>query len=472
MVLTSSSSASSKLLALSPSSSSSGFYGEKNNVAREPAAQLRLLGGRKLAGKSSGPNQLVCFMKRKFLRPVVSFSSSKSLQVETRPAEVLISDQNLITVRVKLQLQKQCQFGEQFLVVGSDPVLGSWNPLEAVPMQWADGHLWTAKLDLPVEEPIMFKFILRIKSGQILWQPDSDRILHLWETTNTICVLENWENAGLQRVTEEESYGLEDELSTDTPESLVVADNLSQFRDHMVASKQLIYTDGDMDQAPFTTASLDASFHEKLQVTGNVLKAASTDSYYIANSEGLQEAESSVEGNGTVLTKWSSQNTAAEQHWDNNEEIPILVPGLTPISVSPADDALEQEIIGNSADAADVMTKLEETIEDEPDPDIFNFHHSQADDPYVPMSEPGEVTLEDKLMPEDSHLSGVEDVSDMGSEQREILENDIKWGQKTLKKLFGSVLFRHCVICDGRLIIVPAHRIGLWPPGLSFGRCY
>lgn len=444
-----SSSASSKLLALSPSSSSSGFYGEKNNVAREHAAQLRPHGGRNLAGNSCGSNQLVCFMKRKFVRPVLvaatlnSVSSSESSQVETRPAEVLISDQNLITVRVKLQLQKQCQFGEQFLVVGSDPVLGSWNPLEAIPMQWADGHVWTAELELPIEEPIKFKFILRVKSGQILWQPGSDRILHLWETNNTICVLENWENTGLRRVGEEENFGHDVELSADAQESSIVADDLSQREDDKMVSKQSIHTGEDTNQAPSSAASRDATIYTPLPDTGNSTGIYHTEeSATVVNGEDLPVAESRVAGNGRVPTKWTSQNTAVEGNWDNNDEIPILVPGLTPISASPADDALEQEINGNSPDAADVMTKLDETIEDEPDPDIFNFHHSQTDDPSVPSIEPGEATSEDNLVAEKPHSTGVEEASDMGSEQREILENDIKWGEKTLKKLLSSLPFR------------------------------
>lgn len=47
---------------------------------------------------------------------------------------------------MKFVLQKRCEFGQQFLVVGDDEVLGAWNPKVALPMQWSDGHIWTKEL--------------------------------------------------------------------------------------------------------------------------------------------------------------------------------------------------------------------------------------------------------------------------------------------------------------------------------------
>ena len=49
------------------------------------------------------------------------------------------------TVRVKFVLQKQCAFGEQFLVVGDDPALGLWDPTQATALDWSEGHVWTVK---------------------------------------------------------------------------------------------------------------------------------------------------------------------------------------------------------------------------------------------------------------------------------------------------------------------------------------
>lgn len=50
------------------------------------------------------------------------------------------------TVRVRIKLLKECTFGEHFLVVGDDPILGLWDPSEGVPLDWSEGHVWTAEV--------------------------------------------------------------------------------------------------------------------------------------------------------------------------------------------------------------------------------------------------------------------------------------------------------------------------------------
>ncbi|RWW79534.1 hypothetical protein BHE74_00012175 [Ensete ventricosum] len=58
--------------------------------------------------------------------------------------------------------------------------------------------------DLPVGKQIQFKFILKSFSGEVMWQPGPDRCLQAWETSNTIVVSEDWENAESQKIAEEE----------------------------------------------------------------------------------------------------------------------------------------------------------------------------------------------------------------------------------------------------------------------------
>ncbi|XP_020674976.1 uncharacterized protein LOC110094155 isoform X1 [Dendrobium catenatum] len=108
------------------------------------------------------------------------------------------------TAHIKFILQKACQFGEQYLLVGDDPLFGSWDPTNAVPLDWSDGHAWTAELDLPVGKIIQFKFILRSLLGHIIWQPGPDRRLEVWETGKTIIIWDNWEDPQKLTITEEE----------------------------------------------------------------------------------------------------------------------------------------------------------------------------------------------------------------------------------------------------------------------------
>lgn len=49
-------------------------------------------------------------------------------------------------VHVTFKFQKNCDFGEQFLLVGGDPMFGSWNPLEALPMTWSEGDVWSVEM--------------------------------------------------------------------------------------------------------------------------------------------------------------------------------------------------------------------------------------------------------------------------------------------------------------------------------------
>ncbi|TKY65862.1 Glucoamylase protein [Spatholobus suberectus] len=106
------------------------------------------------------------------------------------------------TIHVTFQLQRNCKFGEQFLVVGNDPLFGSWNPANAIPMTWSEGHVWTVKMGVPAGK-FQFKFVLKRREGDIVWQPGPDRIIHTWEAMNRITVYEDWEDVLLQKVTED-----------------------------------------------------------------------------------------------------------------------------------------------------------------------------------------------------------------------------------------------------------------------------
>ncbi|WVZ68113.1 hypothetical protein U9M48_017094 [Paspalum notatum var. saurae] len=112
------------------------------------------------------------------------------------------------TVRVKFVLKKQCAFGQQFLVVGDDAALGLWDPAKAIPLNWSEEHVWTAKTDLPANKLIEFKFLLRDASGNVRWQHGDNRTLQTLETPNTMVVHEDWDHAMKQRVSEEDELSV------------------------------------------------------------------------------------------------------------------------------------------------------------------------------------------------------------------------------------------------------------------------
>lgn len=98
-------------------------------------------------------------------------------------------------VQVKFVLQKECEFGQGFYVVGNDPLLGNWNPGSAVPMDWEDGHIWSVDMDLPLGKQFEFKFILTGPDGEVEWQPGPNRFVETVEGILPLVMAESWDCA-------------------------------------------------------------------------------------------------------------------------------------------------------------------------------------------------------------------------------------------------------------------------------------
>ncbi|KDP46509.1 hypothetical protein JCGZ_08481 [Jatropha curcas] len=168
-----------------------------------------------LLGRSDvGFSPSLNFKRLHFDDHLVSFRSNitKSLVVFCAATEVIGLENQLAdhqmpkpkTVRVKFQLQKECSFGDAFLLVGDHPMLGLWNTVDAITMNWSDGNIWNVELDVPIETTVQFKFILKQSTGELLWQPGPDRIFKSWESEGTLVVTEDWEDAAAQKITEEQ----------------------------------------------------------------------------------------------------------------------------------------------------------------------------------------------------------------------------------------------------------------------------
>jgi hypothetical protein len=66
--------------------------------------------------------------------------------------------------------------GENLFVVGSAVELGTWNVGRSVPMQWADGNVWTAKVNiLPSTKRVEYKYVVR---------SDRETLNHVLEVDN------------------------------------------------------------------------------------------------------------------------------------------------------------------------------------------------------------------------------------------------------------------------------------------------
>uniref|UniRef100_A0A5B7B074 CBM20 domain-containing protein n=1 Tax=Davidia involucrata TaxID=16924 RepID=A0A5B7B074_DAVIN len=284
-------------------------------------------------------------LQHKRIQPIFASSpSSSDPQTHLQNEETQIQDQSK-TVHVEFQLQRECLFGERFHIVGGDPMLGSWDPSSAIPLDWSDGHVWTVELDMPIEKSIHFKFILKGTSGNILWQPGQDRILQTWETENTITVSEDWDNAELQKIVEEGLRFNQTEESAIDSEMLIVAENLTQPRQDQTVNVNWESTTTETESITNTTekplaivAENITDPNEKLQVNTNN-KAFGTRSITYTKEEHvaiISKKEMTVEentlgNNGRAVTIKNSGSTKDEEILVSYEGAPILVAGLTPL---------------------------------------------------------------------------------------------------------------------------------------------
>ncbi|CAJ2655993.1 unnamed protein product [Trifolium pratense] len=272
----------------------------------------------------------------------------QEVELETIEPQVQLSKNELKFVRVEFQLLKDCDFGEQFLIVGDNPMLGSWDPLDALPLTWSDGHLWTVELDMPAGKSIQYKFILKGKEGDIIWQPGSDRIIQTWETMNRIIVCEDWENAELQKIIEEDGLSQTNEepqvlskVSTSTEISDNSRDkmefnvsNVSGIEDTQIHAEEKLIDDSisSSTQKPMAIIAENIGFSEDHTES----TSHETNKKNVVQSEESEDGPQNDDriddlgynGNAAGLKNW--EGTVVEGSLINFEGGPVLVPGLTP----------------------------------------------------------------------------------------------------------------------------------------------
>ncbi|GJP59042.1 hypothetical protein CLOP_g7099 [Closterium sp. NIES-67] len=81
------------------------------------------------------------------------------------------------SIQVTFTMERRCEFGEHYAVVGEVDELRFWDPAKAVVAQWSEGHHWRVTVDLPADRPIEFKFVLLGRHGEVWWQPGRNHVL-------------------------------------------------------------------------------------------------------------------------------------------------------------------------------------------------------------------------------------------------------------------------------------------------------
>lgn len=184
---------------------------------------------------------------------------------------------------------------------------------------------------MPCDKSIRYKFILKGVAGVILWQPGPDRVFQTWDTSKTIYVSEDWENAELQSITEEDTlFDTVKDLFEESPPMIITQNSPQPGGD---------IWDEDMDKQP-NSSNDDYTNPTEIQLSE---KPTSIIADNITEQSGELRAECHGFSREEIATDANNfENNLLSINGDNltfsnNEEnldsgigIPALVPGLTP----------------------------------------------------------------------------------------------------------------------------------------------
>ncbi|KAK3226161.1 hypothetical protein Dsin_006023 [Dipteronia sinensis] len=335
-------------------------------------------------------------------KPVIQLVSSLSSDVQAQLDTAAPNQETYQskTIHVRFQLQKECMFGEQFLIVGDDPMFGLWDPENAIPLNWSDGHVWTVELDIPVGKSIQFKFVLKDSTGNMLWQPGPDRIFQTWETENTITICEDWENAEYQKISEGDGDLFANENADDSN-----VNSAEEMADDPIAivAENISYPNEDN---PIVYASNNNMFD------GNQISQPEESVMAIKNT---MIEEDILGSNGMAAA-------AVEESLISHEGGAVLVPGLTPIPTMPTEGEIQDESIVINASIGINEAKKHDfpELDEKQEPERGPINGEEQELKQTPR-------LAKQLQPDAIPL------------ESNVLQNDIQWGRRTLQMLLNGL---------------------------------
>ncbi|KAK4253234.1 hypothetical protein QN277_010564 [Acacia crassicarpa] len=415
-------------------------------------------------------------VQNKGISPVHAVPYEPQVDLETEEPRAQETEETKF-VRIKFQLQKDCMFGEQFLIVGDHPMIGAWDPSNALPMTWSEGHQWFVETDVPAEKSIQYKFILKSVSGDIIWQPGPDRIVRTWETDNRITVCEDWENAELQKIVEEEQLDysngkpmIDSEISNfsenlDLPEEEMVSDvtDALDFEDSKTHLEEKPLAQPDVQQIVGDISSSSSSSMEKpMPMVAENIDSSDDVPKNKPRTRGVNNM--ALRSEVTVhdleqMSKVSEVNDQGKEVVKGNlfefEGSPVLVPGLTPPETEETtNDKVEERItMDNSVEAADEtkdqnMPEVQFKEEKEESDDGVQVNEEEKRElQYGKPQEKAETLsdepeLVDNEFQEKFHSTAeIVKVSDVHKAHENVLENDIQWGRGILRKILSKIGF-------------------------------
>ncbi|VVA32114.1 PREDICTED: alpha-amylase [Prunus dulcis] len=322
----------------------------KANIINKPLPPLKSLLGRSdiCFLRSLNSNVHVHLLRHKALQLVAPSQTEVVLMSETAGIGIQTTETSE-TVHVQFQLHKECNFGESFLLVGNEPIMGEWNPASAIPLNWSDGNIWTVELDMPVGIAVQYKFILKKITGDLSWQPGPDRILHTWNTKNNIAIAEDWKDSELQKISEMQITNQNEALLVNPGLGPIVPGNvtLPGEESKLNVNKGAKVSDkiASADDKPTFNSNNEFVLEEKAikSADGTLLGIrkevrVSDDGKYVMKEESIGKITPS-----TVTSKIPG-SVEDEETLPTYEGGNILVPSLTPIQGVPYEETVPKEL--------------------------------------------------------------------------------------------------------------------------------
>lgn len=100
---------------------------------------------------------------------------------------------------LRFHLRFSTRYGQQLLVMGNHPALGSNQQSNAIPLTFLDDHTWGAEVNLsPTKglQSVQYKYLLVEPDGRIIEEWGADRVLPIYSTSQFLQTIDTWSHAG------------------------------------------------------------------------------------------------------------------------------------------------------------------------------------------------------------------------------------------------------------------------------------
>jgi len=89
-------------------------------------------------------------------------------------------------ITIQFTIKYNTQFGQELLVLGSDPALGNWIWQNGKKMKYSEGGFWKLQAELPFSNKIVYKYVIINNHNPIPYlEPGLDREIILQENSST-----------------------------------------------------------------------------------------------------------------------------------------------------------------------------------------------------------------------------------------------------------------------------------------------